>query len=98
MKKTICAVLCMALLWCVCSACAEQEPGSWLSSVLGDAAQGIQERAQASAADGQSGSIARLLIDGEISAYAYDYDHQGTLQALEELCADEDNSALLLVL
>ena len=98
MKKTICAVLCMALLWCVCSACAEQEPGSWLSSILGDAAQGIQERAQASAADSQSGSIARLLIDGEISAYAYDYDHQGTLQALEELCADEDNSALLLVL
>lgn len=98
MKKTVCAVLCMALLFCACSACAEQEPGSWLSSVLGDTAYGIQERAQASAADEQGGSIAHLLIDGEISAYAYDYDHAATLEVLEELRTDTDNSALLLVL
>lgn len=88
-------MLCALVLVCVGVTVAAE--GSWLDSVLnGD-----------SAGKGPNGGrrrgvhdeyVALLEIYGEISASDYEYDHYGTLEAIDELIEDEDNLGLILLM
>ena len=42
--------------------------------------------------------IAAIYIEDEISEYAYDYDHLGTLQMINAIIDDPDNAGIFLFL
>ena len=93
--KRICAMLCAIVLVCVgMTAVAE---GKWLDTVLGGdgAGKGANGGRRRGAHDEY---VAMLEIYGEISASDYEYDHYGTLEAIEELVEDEDNIGLILLM
>lgn len=90
MKKMVQIIGLAVLLVSLCASASAE--GSWLASVLGGM---MQSPAEASLSESRVGV---LYIDGEISRYAGDYDHEGTLAAIQVLCDTEENEALLLVL
>ncbi len=88
------------LLLCTCAALGEDAPGSWLTSVLG----GVKlpamslKSATPDEAKRNDGYVGLLYVEGEIAESGFGYDHIGTLNAVDDMMADEDNCALALYL
>lgn len=99
MKKTMAMFVLMTLMLCMACAQAENAPGSWLTSVLGDElSRELRMSFEKNEKDDakSDGYIALLYIEGQIFEDDYDYDHIGTLNTIDELMEDEKNSALML--
>jgi len=101
MKKWI-AVLAALMLVLSCCAGAAEGSANWLETVLGDAAQALEENvgldfSGTKAQKGAKQNLALLYIDGEIIEGGSYYDHPGTLTAIEDLMVDPNNAALLVV-
>ena len=86
--KRFCALFCAALL--ALTAVAAAAEGSWFDSVMeGRRKEKREERKE---------YVAALTIYGEIDASDYNYDHYGTLDAIDELIEDDLNLGLILLL
>lgn len=85
MKKRLCALLCAALLLCAGCAAAEE---SWFEG----------EMARRGAHEERRKNVAAITIYGSIDVSDYEYDHYGTLDAIDALIDDEDNLGLILLL
>ena len=96
--KRICAMLFALVLVCVSVAAAAE--GGWLESVLGseDADAAVQPEKGRGHREERDEYVAMLAIYGEISADDYEYDHYGTLDAIDELIEDRDNLGLVLLM
>ena len=87
MSKRFAALLCAAL-FVLAGALAAAE-GNWLESVM-------PGRGGRNAS--RSAYVAELAIYGELTLEDYEYDHYGTLDAIDELTWDRDNIGLILLL
>ncbi|MBR5288212.1 MAG: S49 family peptidase [Clostridia bacterium] len=101
MKRWAILLAALMLALACCGAAAEGK-ANWLETVLGDAAQALENNVGLDIGASQTGrrdkkELALLFIDGEIIEGGSYYNHVGTLEAIEELMYDTDNAALLVV-